>query len=107
MDTAPIVEFQPDGSINDRDYEKIKRAWDLSQRQGDVDRYHGIICALCDAPFEQHSHSWRCPRPVAPRFKFPAIAMEASTAGETEGLDPKDDSAGPKDIAQPIPESHP
>ena len=32
-----------------------------------------------------------------------AIAMEAAPAGETERLDPKGDSAGPKDIAQPDP----
>ena len=33
--------------------------------------------------------------------KANAIAMEAASAGETpERLDPKDDSAGPKDIAQ-------
>lgn len=99
MDAAPIVEFQPDGSITASDHERVKGAWDRAQRQAAVNRYRGIQCAICDEPFERHSGDWGCPRRVVPRFKFPAIAIEARS-GETGTGSTEGESAGPKDIAR-------
>jgi hypothetical protein len=72
MDAAPIVKFQLDGTLDGREHDRVRRAYDAAHRKAEIDHYRGILCARCDESFERHFSDWRCPRRVAPRFKFPA-----------------------------------
>lgn len=70
METAPIVALQPDGSAGP-DFDKVRRAYERKQRAALVEKYRGILCAICGEPFEDHPTDWSCPHRVRPRFKFP------------------------------------
>ena len=80
MDKAPVIAFQPDGSLLIKDHDREKRKHQQAERRAMNDRYRGIICAVCDEPFEQHYDNWRCSRRVAPRFKFPPNPTDAAIA---------------------------
>ena len=80
MDQAPLVKFQPDGTIDGRDHDRVKEALASAERKRHVEAYRGILCAICDAPFEQHDRDWGCPHRVRPRFKFPPDDPEAMIA---------------------------
>lgn len=82
MDAAPLVEYLPDGTIDGREFERVQRAHHNAERRKLVDRYRGIICAICDKPFENHADNWACPHPVRPRFKFPATPSERDESNE-------------------------
>ncbi len=75
MDKAPLIEFQADGSLRGDDADCVKRAYNRVQRQKQIEHYKGIVCALCDQPFEDHGfgdpHDWTCRKRIAPRFTFP------------------------------------
>jgi hypothetical protein len=86
MDQAPLIEFQPDGSLLGPDYARVKGAYEAARRETQVERYRGIRCGRCAEPFEKHLDDWTCPRRVVPRFAFPADRRPPSNQAAEELL---------------------
>lgn len=71
--TAPLIEMLPDGTVNGKEHDRIRRAYRDAELERQVEAYRGIACSICDEPFENH-HDWYCPKRVTPRFTFPKLA---------------------------------
>ena len=85
MDKAPIVEMLPDGCVSG-EAAMVARAYRTAERRAQIERYRGIQCVMCDAPFEKHNADWSCPHRVRLRFKFPSGTL-AFRAGWQAAVD--------------------